>query len=293
MRTADEMFELILTVARGDDRVRAVYLNGSRADPNQRKDILQDFDVVYAVMETASFLADPDWIRVFGERLLLQEPDRVDAVLGNPADPSRRYAYLMQFRDGNRIDLTLQSLEALAEEYGSDRLTLPLLDKDGRLPRLPEPSDEDHWVHRPSQAVFAACCNEFWWVAPYCAKGLWRREILYAAEAMNAWVRPQLLTLLRWSAGVRTDFRVSVGKADKHLDEHVDADVWDRLLKTFDFSGYPSAWEALDAACALFAETAPRVARDLGFEYDVVEAENSIRFIRRIRELPATATDIF
>ena len=293
MRTADEMFELILTVAHGDERVRAVYLNGSRADPNQRRDVLQDFDVVYAVTDTASFLADPDWIRVFGERLLLQEPDRVDAVLGKPVDSTRRHAYLMQFLDGNRIDLTLQSLEALAEDYGSDKLTVPLLDKDGRLPRLPEPSDEDHWVHRPSQEEFAACCNEFWWVAPYCAKGLWRKEILYAAETLNAWVRPQLLTLLRWSAGVRTDFRVSLGKADKHLDEHVEADIWNRLLRTYDLSGYPSAWEALDSACRLFAETAPTVSHDLGFEYDEGEALNSILFIRRIRELPATATDIF
>jgi aminoglycoside 6-adenylyltransferase len=293
MRTADEMYELILTVARGDDRVRAVYLNGSRVDPNQRKDIFQDFDVVYAVTETASFLSDPDWIRVFGERLLLQEPDRVDAALGKPMDPSRRYAYLMQFRDGNRIDLTLQSLEVLVEEYGTDKLTVPLLDKDGRLPSIPAPSDEDHWVQRPTQAVFSACCNEFWWVAPYCAKGLWRREILYAADAMNAYVRPQLLTLLRWSAGIRTDFRISLGKADKHLDEHVEADVWDRLLKTYDCSGYPTAWEALDSACGLFAQTAPAVAGALGLAYDETEAENSMLFIRRIRELPATATGIF
>ena len=38
-RTATEMMNLILTAAKGDERVRAVILNGSRANPNVKKDI--------------------------------------------------------------------------------------------------------------------------------------------------------------------------------------------------------------------------------------------------------------
>ena len=57
MRTEKEMFELILGVAKRDERVRAVYMNGSRANPNVKKDLFQDYDIVYAVMETAFLFA--------------------------------------------------------------------------------------------------------------------------------------------------------------------------------------------------------------------------------------------
>jgi aminoglycoside 6-adenylyltransferase len=75
MRTKQEMFDLILGVAKADDRVRAAYLNGSRANPNVPKDQYQDFDIVLVVTETASFVADKSWISVFGDIAMVQEPD--------------------------------------------------------------------------------------------------------------------------------------------------------------------------------------------------------------------------
>lgn len=56
MRSEKEMFDLILGVAKQDERIRAVYMNGSRANPNAKKDIFQDYDIVYVVKETASFI---------------------------------------------------------------------------------------------------------------------------------------------------------------------------------------------------------------------------------------------
>jgi aminoglycoside 6-adenylyltransferase len=55
MRSKDEMYELILNTARDDDRIRAVILNGSRANPNAPRDIFQDFDIIYLVTELAPF----------------------------------------------------------------------------------------------------------------------------------------------------------------------------------------------------------------------------------------------
>jgi hypothetical protein len=48
-------FDLILDVAKADQRIRAVYMNGSRANPNIKKDKYQDYDIVYVVTETESF----------------------------------------------------------------------------------------------------------------------------------------------------------------------------------------------------------------------------------------------
>jgi aminoglycoside 6-adenylyltransferase len=161
MRSEKEMLALILETAKSDDRIRAVYMNGSRANPRAEKDIFQDYDIVYVVTETASFIRDSHWIDVFGQRLIMQLPDECDKILGHPHDFSRCYGYLMQFGDGNRIDLHIQTLDLALEEMVADKLMVILLDKDHVLPQLPEPTDRDHWVKPPSQARFHVCCNEF------------------------------------------------------------------------------------------------------------------------------------
>ena len=56
MRTEKEMFDLLISIAQSDERIRAVYLNGSRTNPNVPKDIFQDYDVVYVVTETKPFM---------------------------------------------------------------------------------------------------------------------------------------------------------------------------------------------------------------------------------------------
>ncbi len=42
MRTEQEMYDLILKVAKEDERIRAVYIDGSRTNPNAPRDIFQD-----------------------------------------------------------------------------------------------------------------------------------------------------------------------------------------------------------------------------------------------------------
>lgn len=53
MRTESQMMEIILNAARQDDRIRAVYMNGSRTNKNAPKDLFQDYDIVYVVTETS------------------------------------------------------------------------------------------------------------------------------------------------------------------------------------------------------------------------------------------------
>ena len=80
MRTDIQIFNLILSVAKNDERVRAVILNGSRVNTKIVKDDLQDFDIVYIVTELDSFIANPTWIDVFGERIILQTPNSIKLI---------------------------------------------------------------------------------------------------------------------------------------------------------------------------------------------------------------------
>lgn len=293
MRTEKEMFDLILDVANSDDRIMAVYMNGSRANPNVKKDIFQDYDIVYVVTETASFINDEGWISIYGDPIIIQEPDKLDKIQGRDVDFENGYTYLMQFTDGNRIDLHLQTKEALVKEYGNDKLTIPLLDKDDCLPQIPASTDEDYWVQKPTYGQYISRCNNFWWVAPYCAKGLWREEILFTIEVMNSYVRQELLTMLNWYVGTETGFKFSTGKSKKHLKKYINSEIWTRLMKTFNMSDYGSSWEALITTCELFSEIAPLVGNILGYEYNYTEAENSFSFIKHIKELPKNAAEIY
>ena len=65
MRTEEQMMKLILDTAKEDERILAVYMNGSRTNPNAPKDIFQDYDIIYVVTETERF----------GERLFMQYPE--------------------------------------------------------------------------------------------------------------------------------------------------------------------------------------------------------------------------
>ena len=127
MRNEQEMYNLIMSIARSDERVRAVILNGSRANPNAQPDIFQDFDIVYIVTDIASFRHDLDWHKQFGESMIMQRPDEMQEP---PLGDDSHYTYLMQFADGNRIDLTLYPIEKFAQ-YQADSLSVLLL---GDLP---------------------------------------------------------------------------------------------------------------------------------------------------------------
>ena len=102
MRNEQEILELIVDTARHDERIRAVIMNGSRANPKAARDIFQDFDIVYLVTDVAPFRNNDDWIKRFGEIMIMQMPEDMQDP---PPCNNGGFAYLMQFTDGNRIDL--------------------------------------------------------------------------------------------------------------------------------------------------------------------------------------------
>ncbi|NMB24652.1 MAG: aminoglycoside 6-adenylyltransferase [Firmicutes bacterium] len=290
MRSEQDMMDLILNVARRDDRIRAVVMNGSRVNPRVTKDIFQDYDIVYLVTELDSFLVDHTWVDVFGERMIMQKPDDMAMF---PSEGAESFAYLMQFIDGNRIDLTLELLGDTRVYHNDDKLTVVLLDKDNRIPAIPAPTDEDYWVKPPSAEFFADCCNEFWWVATYVAKGLWRREILYARAHLDQHVRPMLIQMLEWYAGIQTDFSLSTGKFGKYMEKYLPTESWQALLATYGDGSYEGTWQALFVACDLFRDTGQTVSVHLGYQYPSGDDKRVTAHLRHVYELPWGATKMY
>lgn len=295
MRSEQEMCDLILNTARDDERIRAVYMNGSRTNPNAPKDIFQDYDIVYVVRDTRPFIEDTAWIDRFGERLYMQYPERNDLFRGEVTDFEACYGWLMQFADGNRIDLHVQSIPFSQKSILNDRLCKVLLDKDGILPAMPEPTDADFWVREPTPALFAVECNGFWWCLNNVAKGLWREEIPYVQEMLNAEERQHLIQMLAWRIGLEHDFSVSIGKAGKYLIRFLTEADWNTFLSTYVSGALSEMWSATVTMCRLFDHTAREVAQKLHYSYDEREAENSFQYLLHVQRLPkgASAIDCF
>ena len=153
MRAESEMYDIIIRTAESDDRVLAAYLKGSRANPNAHKDICQDFDIMYVVKETESFRTDLSWMEPFGKVILKREQDDAFGYgerfkIQDHYDET--YSWLLLFEDGNRIDIGVETLEAVQKGSNRNKLFVPLLDKTGCLPQLPPPTDEEFFTYPQS-----------------------------------------------------------------------------------------------------------------------------------------------
>lgn len=292
MRSEQEMYELIVGVAKNDDRILGVYLNGSRAKSDAPRDLFQDYDIVYVVTETASFLEDREWIKVFGELRMVQEPDKLDKMLGRQVDFTSSYGYLMLFQDGNRIDLHIQILEAVeTEEYFKDS-TVILWEKDGCLSKINDIKRYSYLVKCPQEGDYTACCNDFWWCMANAAKGIWRDELPYAKNMLETVIRPKLDLMVGWWIGCQNNFEVSPGKMGKYFKRYLTEEYWRLYRQTYTDAVYENMWLGIWAACSLFRELAKSVGVQLGFLYPMQDDENMTEYLEAVESLPADAVDL-
>ncbi|HDR8090006.1 TPA: aminoglycoside 6-adenylyltransferase, partial [Bacillus cereus] len=251
MRTEKEMLDLIINTAIEDERIRAVIMNGSRVNPNVKRDCFQDYDIMYVVNDIQSFTSNHNWIHRFGEIMIVQMPEEMLLV---PPDEDGKFPYLMQFMDGNRIDLTLVPVELIKKFVGQDSLSKLLLDKDNCLEEFPPASDKDYLIKKPTEKEFLDCCNEFWWCSTNIAKGLWREELSYAKGMLEGPVRDMFIVMLEWHIGMKTDFTVNTGKFGKHFEQYIEEDMWEQFKRTFSNAEYENIWESFFVMGDLFRE---------------------------------------
>lgn len=289
MRSEEEMLGLILKIANDDERIRAVVMNGSRVNPNVTRDIFQDYDIVFVVSSVDDFVSDRSWISNFGELIIMQTPD--EKVVPSPSDRDC-FAFLMLFQDGNRIDLTLHPANNL-DDLESDSLSLLLLDKDHIVEPFSPPSNKDYMTVPPTGKHYADCCNEFWWVSTYIAKGLWRRELPYAKFMYERPVRDMLTLMLQWYIGTLTGFSVDSGKCGKYFEKYLPPRHWDAYVKTYPNGEYENTWLALFVMCELFRETAMEVGHHFGYGYPFDDDKRVTNYLQHVRNLPQDAEGIF
>lgn len=286
MRSETEMMKTILDFAKDEERILAVYMNGSRTNENVPKDQFQDYDIVYVVEEVAPFIEDRGWILSFGELIMMQEPDENDFGVVIERETIEVYGFLMLFADGNRIDLCLQTKEAMLAEYGEDKLTVPLLDKGQHLPLIPLPTDSDYHVQKPSESEYDAYTNNFWWCLQNVAKGIWRDELPYAQSMLFSDIREALNKVVDWWIGMQYDFQISTGKLGKYYKRHLPPAYWEMYRKTYSDGDEENLWASIFITCELFRILAQEVAVHFQFSYPINDDRRMVAYLEGVRQLP-------
>ncbi|MGZ9794064.1 aminoglycoside 6-adenylyltransferase [Bacillus atrophaeus] len=265
MRSESEMMRLILDLGNRDKRIRLVTLEGSRTNKNVPRDRFQDYDISYFVTDIDSFKSNDEWLKHFGEMIMMQKPEDMELF---PPELGDWFSYLMLFKDDSKIDLTLIPIDQMEQYFSdSDGLAEVLLDKDLRVKNTITATDERYHIKKPTAQEFDDCCNEFWMVSTYVVKGLMRKEILFAWDHLYEILRPNLLRMISWNIGIQHNFSLSVGKNYKYIQRYMDEKDWGHLLNTCVGDTYENKWKSLFGCYELFRKYSRTVAAQFNYDY--------------------------
>jgi aminoglycoside 6-adenylyltransferase len=279
MRTEQEIMDLLLSVAKSDERIRAVSLEGSRANPAAPKDKYMDYDITYYVTDIKPFYNNPEWvIKEFGKPLIMQMPEAMRYPCGGG-----HFNYMMIYSDGVRIDLSF-----VFEKYiDNGEPSITLFDKDNRngfRPDMPPPNDTLWHLKPPDELCYYSCCNNFWWCLSNVAKGIARDELSYAMNMLNGVVRSELHDMIGYYIGTQHGFNRSVGKDGKYFKRYLSPELYSQYTATYSGSNYDDVWAAVYTMCDLFHTLATSVAVYFGFTYRQNDENGMREYLRMVKE---------
>jgi len=274
----DPILQVLLNYAECDENIRAVLMEGSRAFGNVDK--YSDYDIVFVTKSSESYFNGtiiPFLTENFGKIAVMQTPDN--------GDPHDVYTHLIQFESGIRIDLTFNST-AFLSRTPLESATIVLMDKDNRFENIAPSSDADFWVKPLSEWEYRSHCNEFWWCSPYVAKAVVRGQTLHAHELLSDCVRREYAWMLSRLAGARNNWdKVNPGKHGTNIAELLPKDdlhFYETLINSYVHANGNEIRLASDNLMTEYNNLAAMVAESLGFTYDSMEAERTMKFIKNV-----------
>jgi aminoglycoside 6-adenylyltransferase len=285
--TETEVLGKVISWAEARPDIRAVIITSSRVRPGGPVDLLSDYDIVLAVTDPEPFARDGAWINDYG---------RLMVVWG---DQGQMYGQPTHFRgaiysDYVKIDWGIWPVALLdriaAEPRLPDELDVGykvLLDKDGRTAGWQPPSYRAHIPAQPTEAEYLALVDEFWWIATYVAKSLWRDELAFARFCLDYDMRLGVARkMLEWRIEIDHDWTVKPGVLGRGLKKLLPPDTWQELEATYAGPNLAANWDSLFRLGALFRRVATEVGEALGYTYPLAtDAEVNV-FLNAVRELP-------
>lgn len=257
-----EFLDKVLEVAKNNPSVRLVVMNGSRVNPNIIPDRYQDYDIVFYVDNYQEFIKDLLFVNTFGE--ILVEQTNKDQRDGFETIKSS-FIYMAQYRDGNRLDLTIRDIKYALKDFSNDSLSKVLLDKEG-LNLINNPNESSYYVKEINQKDFNFCVNEFYWVCPYIAKGIIRGQLFYAIKHLNI-IREELEMMIDWWIGSKSDYSIAVGKGKSRYRDLLPKDIYNQYVSTYPKLTEEEILKSLKTSIVLFDYLARYLSKDNNLVY--------------------------
>lgn len=279
MRSEAEMMHLIMDVALKLG-VKAIAMNGSKANQQAPADEFQDYDIVYFVdlKQMHQLIDSREWLTAFGKQLIMQVPGDFEPEQITYQD---FFTFLMLFADGNRIDLGLCPVNKVQAWQKNDPVGKVIYDPDNLLPTDLLADSRIYYQTKPTELGFSNCCNEFWWVSTYVVKGIARQELLYGTDHFYQNCFQEFLQMLSFRVAAESDYQIDLGKNHKYLFKYLTTEEATSLQKLLNLSDYQKLTENLFQMQTWFEQLATDFATKNNYRYDTVTSARVMEYSRR------------
>ena len=285
----------IVNWAASQRAIRAAMLTSTRAIPGGVYDIFSDYDLILVVPDVMPFHNERAWQEEAFGPILVQYHDPLGDQMGFPST-----SYVTQFESGLKIDFTIWQIELLQKLAKEGILTeemdagyLVILDKDHLTDQLKPPSYQAYIPKPPSEAQYHAAVEDFFLVATYTAKYLWRGDMIAVKYLMSTFLRHEdLLPMLEWHGEITRGWTFKPGLYGRRLHQWLRPDLYAALESTYTGAGAHETWDALHRAMDLMHAAGVEVGEQLSYPYPHEMEEKTRAYIQEIRatpELPAQA----
>jgi aminoglycoside 6-adenylyltransferase len=158
-----------------------------------------------------------------------------------------------------------------------------LLDKDQLTAGLRPPSYQAYIPKPPTETEYGESIEDFFLVAIYVAKYLWRDDLMAAKYLMDKAMRHEhLLPMLEWRVELEHDWSVKPGLYGQRLKKWLRPDLWAELESTYTGASLPDNWAALYHTIALMRKVAGEVGSRLGYLYPAEMDCRTMAYLKKI-----------
>lgn len=176
--------------------------------------------------------------------MIMTEPEG-EGQVGPLTYPNKDgYTYLVQYEDGNRLDLQIMDMSLLKNYLIEDSLTKIILDKKELIESEIIPNSRDYYLIKPSQVEIENSVKEFYWQFNNVLKANLRGQFLYSQEILNL-VRNELCLLISWNIGFEYGFERNLSKANNKILDFIDMEDARLLKESYDTSSEQKIFSAL------------------------------------------------
>ena len=280
LRTEQEVLSKFRKWAENNDLLRAAVLTSSRVNPDSSIDFISDYDIELYVKDLSIFELSDNWLNVFGP-IMVRWPYK-------PGAQEERITRLVLFKDGVRIDFQItDNFEIKADTY--DNGYKILIDKDGILDNLDEPTYSQYIIKKPAAEEYEKVVHEFWWDAIYVPKYLWRDELPFAKYMLDNILRYSFLhPVIDWYIGMQNNWSVNTGIHGKKYKFYLDKKTWKELESTYTGADIKENWIAFFNTLSLFRKLAKKVGENLGYNYPGTLDREVTQYCMEIKETKRT-----